>query len=268
MSDILDEIVTNTRDRIARSKAATDTTMLRAMPAYNATRRGFVDALRAPGISIIAEHKRRSPSKGTIREDMTLRDIVLAYGRGGAAAVSVLTEPDYFGGSLDDLASAREHSSLPLLRKDFIVDEYQLHEARAWGADAVLLIAAALEPSNLNDLHAAARDLGLDVLVEVHEPEELEGLDLQKIRMIGVNNRDLRTFTVDLATSETIFPLLPAHTLRVSESGFHTADDVRFAGKIGADAVLVGERLMRDADPAQLITQWLNAGVEVLGQPK
>jgi indole-3-glycerol phosphate synthase len=213
-------------------------------------RRSFRDALDRDGIGVIAEFKRRSPSAGALRERPDLPAIVGAYERGGAVAVSVLTEGPNFEGSLADLRDAREACGLPLLRKDFIVDPYQLHEALAAGADAVLLIVAALAQGDLASLHATARALGLDVLVEVHDRDELRiALDVGA-EIVGVNNRDLRDFSVDLARTEALLDDVPSAVAVVSESGIARAEQVRRLRRRGVQAVLVGESLMRSADPA------------------
>jgi indole-3-glycerol phosphate synthase len=210
--------------------------------------RGFVAALAAPGLSIIAEHKRRSPSAGTIREDLELEDVVAAYERGGARAVSVLTEGGSFGGSLDDLRRARAASGLPILRKDFVVDPYQVLESVAAGADAILLIVAALDPARLAELYAAATGYGLGVLVEVHDEAELEVAGALRPAVIGVNNRDLTTLTVDPARTFELFEQMPAGTTVVSESGWRDRADLERLIEAGIDAVLIGEALMRAGD--------------------
>ena len=211
--------------------------------------RRFRDALSGPDIAVIAEFKRRSPSAGSLRGDADVGEVVGAYERGGAAALSVLTEGPHFAGSLDDLRQARAKCELPILRKDFIVDAYQLHEARAAGADAVLLIVAALSREALATLYAQARELGLDVLVEVHDSSELElalgvGADL-----IGINNRDLRDFSVDVGRTAQLMAEIPAGVAVVSESGIGSAEQLRNLQEQGVQAVLVGESLMRAPDP-------------------
>jgi indole-3-glycerol phosphate synthase len=210
--------------------------------------RPFSEALTGPGISLIAEHKRRSPSAGAIREGFDVPDIVCAYERGGAAALSILTEPHFFGGSLEDLRIARESTRLPILRKDFIVDPYQVYEAAAAGADALLLIVAALEPRDLARLHAEARGIDLDVLVEVHDAEELEvALELDA-DVIGINNRDLTDFSVDVARTFELLSDVPAGKTVVSESGIGMREQLDELERVGVDAVLVGEALMRAPD--------------------
>ena len=203
-----------------------------------------------PGVSVIAEHKRRSPSAGTIREGATVADVVMAYERGGAAALSILTEGAHFGGSLDDLRAARAASSLPILRKDFIVDAYQVVESAAAGADAILLIVAALDPDELAELYAEAAGLDLDVLVEVHDEEELEiALEVLDADVIGINNRNLADFSVDVDRTYELLHDIPAGKTVVSESGFHSRSQLDELERVGVDGVLVGETLMRAPDP-------------------
>jgi indole-3-glycerol phosphate synthase len=246
---VLERILAETRVEVERRKrqgAGSDADA----DAGAAPSRSFRDALRLPSTGVIAEFKRRSPSAGPLHEAPDLRTIVSAYAAGGAVALSVLTEGPNFGGSLADLAAARETCSLPLLRKDFTVDSFQLHEARAAGADAVLLIVAALAPEELADLHAQARALDLDVLVEVHDEAELQTALQADAEIIGVNNRDLRDFSVDVGRTERLLDAIPPDVLVVSESGIVAADQLQRLQERGVDAVLVGEALMRAADPA------------------
>jgi indole-3-glycerol phosphate synthase len=213
--------------------------------------RPFNEALAAPGISVIAEYKRRSPSMGDFpRGADPVEDVVRAYERGGAAALSILTESEHFGGSITDLRAARAVTDLPILRKDFTVDRYQLYEAAAVQADAVLLIVAALEGEELEALHAEARELDLDVLVEVHDREELEvALERLDADVIGINNRDLSDFSVDLNRTFELLVDVPAGKTVVSESGISSRAQVEDLEEVGVDAVLVGEILMRSPDP-------------------
>jgi len=250
-TNVLERIVAETRDEVARRKRELP---LRPAPLGDGQRaageRRFRDALSSEDVGVIAEFKRRSPSAGTLREKPDLAEIVGAYERGGAVAVSILTEGPNFEGALEDLRAARAVCDLPLLRKDFIVDPYQLHEAIAAGADAVLLIVAALAPGELASLHDSARALALDVLVEVHDREELHGALELGADIVGINNRDLRDFSVDLERTERLIDDVPTGVSVVSESGIAGAEQLRRMRECGVQAVLVGERLMRAADPA------------------
>jgi indole-3-glycerol phosphate synthase len=251
----LDPIVAATREEVARRVQDVPAAEVEAAAARRAETdpvRGFEDALARPGLSVIAEHKRRSPSAGPIREDLALADVVGAYERGGAAALSILTDGPSFGGSLDDLRAARAAAGLPLLRKDFIVDPYQVHESFAAGADAILLIVAALSSTDLAALHAEALGLGLSALVEVHDGHELEVALAVGARVIGINNRDLKTLEVDTGRTFELLARIPAparpHALVVSESGFSRPGQLDELAQAGLDAVLIGEALMRSPD--------------------
>jgi indole-3-glycerol phosphate synthase len=249
--NVLEKIVAGTREDVRRRRAAVPLSELETALAGRGDDRPFSEALTLPGVAVIAEHKRRSPSAGTIREGATVAEVVLAYERGGAAAISILTEGRHFGGSLDDLREARAASSLPILRKDFIVDPYQLYESAAAGADAILLIVAAIEPRELAELHAEARALDLDVLVEVHDEEELEcALEILDADVIGINNRDLTDLSVDVERTFELLADIPAGKTVVSESGFHSREQLDELERVGVDGVLIGESLMRALDPA------------------
>ncbi len=247
----LERIVAATRRDLLRRREATPLSELRRraeMRRQAGDRRAFAAALSAPGISVIAEHKRSSPSAGVIRADSSLAGIVSAYERGGARALSILTEGPHFGGSLDDLGAARAASTLPLLRKDFVVDPYQVHEAAAAGADAILLIVAALEDVPLAELHALAGAVGLDALVEVHDAAELERALALEPALVGINNRDLTTLRVNRETTFSLRDRIPAGPVVVAESGFSSARELERLASAGVDAVLVGEALMRAGD--------------------
>ena len=212
------------------------------------------------GVNIIAEFKRRSPSAGTIRSDLSATDIATGYERGGACAISVLTDEKYFGGSILDLGMIRESTTLPLLRKDFIIDEMQIYEAAAAGADAVLLITAALDDSALARLRATAEDeLGLDALVEVHTSEELRRAVGAGARIIGINNRDLRTFRTSLDTSERLIAEAPRDRIMISESGLQEPKSLRHLRALGFRAFLIGEALMRACDPEAALRELIAA---------
>jgi indole-3-glycerol phosphate synthase len=210
--------------------------------------------------NIIAEFKRRSPSAGIIRDDVTVSQIVSCYDRGGACAISILTDQEYFGGSIADLSTARSSTELPLLRKDFIIDPIQIFEAAIARTDAVLLIAAALDDALLGELRVLAEDdLGLDALVEVHSPEELTRALNAGAKIIGVNNRDLRTFRVSLNTSESLIARAPRDRIMVSESGLQDPRSLRYLQSLGFRAFLVGEALMRAPDPEAALRDWVAA---------
>ncbi|HEV2059109.1 MAG TPA: indole-3-glycerol phosphate synthase TrpC [Solirubrobacteraceae bacterium] len=248
--NVLDRIVASTREDVRRRREEVPLSRLESELAGRGDDRPFSEALTLPGVAVIAEHKRRSPSAGTIREGATVSDVVLAYERGGAAAISILTEGRHFGGSLDDLREGRAASALPILRKDFIVDPYQLYESAAAGADAILLIVAALEPRVLGALYGEARALDLDVLVEVHDEGELEcALEQLDADVIGINNRNLSDFSVDVERTFELLAHIPAGKTVVSESGFHSREQLDALERVGVDGVLVGESLMRADDP-------------------
>lgn len=244
----LDGILDSTRDAVKRRKLALPESELIARIPEGRPERHFKEALGHPGMSLVAEHKRRSPSAGAIREDLELEDVVGAYAAAGATALSILTEEDGFGGSLDDLRRARAITDLPLLRKDFIVDRYQLFEAAEAGADAVLLIVAALSSSSLQDFSEEADRLGLDVLVEVHDEDELEVAIELGAGLIGINNRNLKDFSVDVQRTFELLADIPAGTTVVSESGISLPSQLHELERVGVDAVLVGEALMRSPD--------------------
>jgi indole-3-glycerol phosphate synthase len=217
--------------------------------------RDFVGALSGRGVSLIAEHKRCSPSAGLIRDELTLEQVVGAYERGGAAALSVLTEGPNFGGSLDDLRRARVASTLPILRKDFVIDDYQVHESFSAGADAILLIVAALDDRQLADLHDQATQLGIAALVEVHDRRELERALAVGAKLIGINNRDLTTLEVDTAHTFELRSTVPEGTTLVAESGFSERGQIEQLEAAGVDAVLIGEALMRASDIEATVRQ-------------
>ncbi len=253
---ILDEILARKRDEVEAAKRALAPEVLaRRAEANDAEPRGFRAALESgESPRVIAEIKRRSPSKGEIRPDFDPVDCAQAYFDGGAAAISVLTDEHYFGGHLEYLEKVRAAVSLPLLRKDFVVDAYQIDEARVHGADAVLLIVAAFSGADrverLAALRGRAAALGLDTLVEVHDEAELDLALASGADLVGVNNRDLGSFEVDLAVTERIAARAPAGVLLVAESGIFTATDVARLAACGAGAFLIGESLMRESDPA------------------
>lgn len=249
MSTILDKIVATKRTEIAAAKSARPIDELRAQLADAPAVRDFLAAIAAPGpIKLIAEVKKASPSAGLIREEFDPATIATTYEQHGASCISVLTDEQYFQGHLDYLRQVRAAVGIPVLRKDFILDEYQLVEARAAGADAVLLIAECLGPEELTTLHAQANELGLTALVELYEPDNLPAVLAAGAKLIGVNNRDLRSFEVNLHHTLDIRRQVPGDKLLVGESGIKTHDDVRLLSDAGVNAILVGESLMRKPD--------------------
>jgi indole-3-glycerol phosphate synthase len=256
----LADILARKRAEVEAARAALPERELSARARDGAPPRGFEAALSLAGgpVRVVAEVKRASPSAGAIRAGLDAAAQARRYAEAGAAAISVLTDGPGFGGSLADLAAARAAVDVPLLRKDFVLDRYQLLEARAHGADAALLIVAALEPDALRRLLSAAAELGLAALVEVHDEGELESALAAGARIVGVNNRNLRTFAVDLAVSERLLPLLPPAVRGVAESGVRTADDARRLRRAGAANLLVGEALVRAADPGSLLREMVS----------
>ncbi len=248
---ILDRIMEDTRQLVSQSKRKVEIEWLRDQALFFNQRKSLKRALKKDGLSIIAELKKASPSKGLIREDFDIPYLAESYSEGGASALSVLTEPLHFQGSLDYLKQARASVSLPLLRKDFICDSYQLTEAKAYGADAVLLIAAAIDPFLLQDLHHEAEDIGIECLVEIYDENELASLNLDHIKILGVNNRDLNTFEVDKTHSIRVLEDLDPNLAKVSESGIENAEDLRRLIEHSIDAALIGETFMRQPDPGE-----------------
>ncbi len=261
MMDKLAEICATKRDEVIARKAATSLAALADRSAAQSAPRGFERALRAraaSGFALIAEIKRASPSKGLIRADFRPADHAAAYQAGGAACLSVLTDAPYFQGHEDYLVAARAACDLPVLRKDFMIDPWQCAEARAIGADAILIIVAALTDAQMLEIEAAARDLGMDVLVEVHNETEMARAHALQSRLIGINNRDLKRFVTDLGVTERLAPLAPAGALLVAESGINSYADCQRLSACGARTFLVGESLMREADVVAATHRLLN----------
>ena len=260
---ILDDIIANKREELAEAKQQRPPANLKSQASSAPPARGFHEALRQPGLSVIAEVKRKSPAKGVLNQAVDPAEQAILYAQAGARAVSVLTDKRFFDGASADLEAVRRRIDLPLLRKDFTIDEYQVYEARAIGADAVLLIVRALDQTQLTDFQALAHELGMDVLVEVHNEAELERAVQANSRIIGINNRDLGTMTVDVATTTRLQPLAPRGVTLVSESGIRSPEDVRTVSGAGVDAILVGEALMSAGNPGATLRGFLDAAVEV-----
>ncbi|WP_153558571.1 indole-3-glycerol phosphate synthase TrpC [Roseimaritima sediminicola] len=251
MSDILEKIVAQTRQTVQRARAAVSLEDVQRQAARAADPRDFHAALAAGDhVQLIAEVKKASPSAGLIRQDFDPRQIARAYAEAGAACLSVLTDKPFFQGHLQYLRDAREEVALPVLRKDFIIDPYQVYEARAAGADAVLLIAECLEEEPLGELHALARRLGMSTLIELYDDQNLPAVLSTGCRIVGVNNRNLRTFETDLEHTVRLRKRIPKDRLLVGESGIRNRDDVQLLGAAGVKAILVGESLMRQRDIA------------------
>lgn len=259
MATILDTIVRDTRACLGPRRRDMPLSRLEDQPEFAPERRSFFDALAADGLGVIAECKHRSPSKGLLTDSYDPASIARAYQRAGAAAVSVLTEPKHFGGSTEHLATVRASVDLPLLRKDFIVDPYQIVEARAFGADAVLLIATVLERSQLAELHEAALEYGLDALVELYDVREFDRVDPDQVSIIGVNSRDLNTFDVDVSEAVQVLESLPEGILRVAESGISSESTLLELQQRGIDAALIGEAFMTAPHPGDALRHFTDA---------
>ena len=253
MSDILKEIILHKREEVEAAKAKRPLSDIMALlPDLPPTRSLKASLLNHPEGGIISEFKRRSPSKGWIRQDARVEDVIPAYEKAGAAALSILTDLNFFGGHLNDILVARPLSSLPILRKDFVIDAYQLFEARAAGADACLLIASVLDAAACHHLAAVAHDVGLEVLLEIHEEKELEAFS-PYVDIIGVNNRNLHLFQTDPGQSVKLFPLLPKEAVPISESGLLKPSIAAQLSSVGYKGFLIGEAFMKEAQPGEAL---------------
>lgn len=271
MSDTLLRICASTRRLVAERQAQRPLTwLMQALPHASAPR-GFIAALRGTvavgGFGLIAEIKRASPSRGVIRKDFDPPALARAYAAAGASCLSVLTDEPFFGGKLEDMVAARAAVSMPVLRKDFMLEQYQVVEARAAGADAVLLIMAALTDGDAAALEAEAHELGMDVLIEVHDEAELERALRLRSPLVGINNRDLTTLDVDLRTTERLAPLVPADRLLVCESGIGGSGDLQRMQRVGVSCFLVGESLMREQDVKAATLALLGSTTETAAIP-
>jgi indole-3-glycerol phosphate synthase len=260
VTDVLDEIIAGVREDAAAREALLSLDAVKALAAAAAPAKDALAALRAPGVGVIAEVKRRSPSKGSLASIGDPAALAAEYQAGGARMISVLTEQRRFGGSLEDLDAVRARVQVPVLRKDFIVGSYQIHEARAHGADVILLIVAALDQNTLIGLRERAESLGMTVLVEVHTEDEASRALDAGARVIGVNARNLKTLEVDRSTFERIAPGLPTDVVKIAESGVRGPLDLIEYAAAGADAVLVGEGLVTNADPRHAVAELVTAG--------
>jgi indole-3-glycerol phosphate synthase len=259
---ILDQILEWKRTEVASSKRDRPLAAVQAAAAAAAPPRDLAAALRAPGVSLIAEIKRASPSRGLLRGDLDPRALASTYADSGASAISVLTDARFFRGHLDDLCEARQVTDLPLLRKEFVLDAYQVYEARAAGADAVLLIVAALHDASLTKLYQLIRELGMSSLVEVHNENELQRALALEPQIVGINNRDLHTFTVSFDTTKDLCAQVPPGTIVVAESGIHTPADVARLAALGVHGMLVGESLVCAPDSGVKVRELLEGNAQ------
>lgn len=249
--NILEKIVADKRIEVAAKKALLPIPYLEASPLFTRDTISLSQALKKEGYGIIAEHKRRSPSKAVINQTLSIEAVAKGYEQAGMAGISVLTDGKYFGGSLDDLLLARASCDLPILRKEFVIDAYQLYEAKAFGADAILLIAAVLTRKEMEELSRQAKRLELEVLLEVHNLEELQKSIMPSLDMLGVNNRNLKTFEVSLETSKELATHIPEDFVKVSESGISQAKAIKELRQFGYEGFLIGENFMKAKDPGE-----------------
>lgn len=257
--NILDQIVLRKKEEVALAKQKVSVSELEAGPNFNRQPLVFKDFLLAPDrTGIIAEFKRRSPSKGLINGIAEVAEVTQAYNRAGASALSVLTDTDFFGGRADDLFQARAVNQIPILRKDFMIDEYQILEAKAWGADVVLLIASILTPAQVANFSQLAQSLGLSVLLEVHNLEELEQTICPFVNAVGVNNRNLGNFTVNIQTSFELAPQIPNEFLKISESAIDHPAVIKELKSAGYQGFLIGENFMKTDNPGQAIQEFVD----------
>ena len=255
---ILDQIVADKRIEVAHRKKLFSTAYWETSPLFDRPTNSLAERLSQSASGIIAEHKRRSPSKQNINSSLTVTEVAQGYENAGVCGMSVLTDLKYFGGALEDLNQARAVTQFPLLRKEFIVEEYQLIEAKAHGADIILLIAAVLSREEIKQLSSAAKSLGLEVLLEVHNLEELEKSIMPSLDMLGVNNRNLKTFEVSLDTSKSLAEKIPSEFVKVSESGISSAAAIKDLKNYGYQGFLVGENFMKTSDPGLAAKDFIN----------
>ena len=255
--DILEKIVVDKRQEVALKKQLISIDSLEKFPLFERKSPSLTRSLNEAEVGIIAEHKRRSPSRAVINNSLDVHKVAQGYQNAGASGMSVLTDGKYFGGSLDDLILARSTTDLPLLRKDFTIDEYQIIEAKAYGADVILLIAAVLEQSEIQKFSELAANLGMEVLLEVHNLQELNNSLVPGIQMLGVNNRNLKTFEVDLNTSRELSRHIPDGMVKVSESGISNSEAIRDLQEFGYRGFLVGEHFMKTDDPGKSAKEFI-----------
>lgn len=258
--NVLENIISTKIEEVKKKKTNIPITSLEEMEYFKRNTFSVSAVLKnQSGIGIIAEIKRQSPSAGILRKEVDIKNIAVSYQQNGAAAISVLTEENYFNGSLNDLKEVRSVVDIPILRKDFITDEYEIYEAKAYGADAVLLIADLLSQEQLNHLFYAAKRLGLECLVEIHSPDSVGKLDFNLMKLIGINNRDLNTFNCNLETFSKIAKLLPGDAVLVSESGIQNVDNLIKVRNEGAQGALIGEYFMKSENPGSALSEFISS---------
>jgi len=255
--NILDKIIADKKSEVAVKKSLISAKQLEKFPLFGLETSSLATSLKTSNSGIIAEHKRRSPSKSVINQDLNVQDVALGYENAGVCGMSVLTDGKYFGGSLDDLILARASVKMPLLRKEFIVDEYQIVEAKAHGADVILLIAAVLTRDEIKRFSELAKSLGLEVLLEVHNLEELEKSIMPSLDMLGVNNRNLKTFEVSTDISKQLSEKIPSDFVKVSESGISSVEAIQDLKKYGYQGFLIGENFMKTDDPGKSASEFI-----------
>lgn len=256
--NILDRIIADKYKELALKKKLISSSDLERFPLFGRETLSLSSALKNSKTGIIAEHKRRSPSRSVINQDLNVQDVVTGYENAGACGISVLTDGKYFGGSLDDLLLARASVEIPLLRKEFIIDEYQILEAKAYGADVILLIAAVLETKELRSLSKFAQGLDLEVLLEVHDLKELNRSVMPGVTMVGVNNRNLKTFEVSTEISKQLAEKIPNDLVKISESGISSVDAIKDLQSYGYGGFLIGENFMKTNDPGKHALEFIN----------
>lgn len=256
--DILEKIVRDKKDEVASKKMVLPLSYLVTSPLMQRASYSMAKAVQQ-GSGIIAEFKRRSPSRQVINQSNSVIDVIRGYQSAGASGISVLTDTKYFGGSLDDLVQARAHLEIPLLRKEFIIDPYQIYEAKVFGADLILLIAAVLSPEEISLFSQLAHQLDLEVLLEVHNEDELKRSDLEHVDLVGVNNRNLKTFEVNLQTSKDLAPLIPDDKVKISESGISSPEAIHILKDFGYKGFLIGENFMKTEAPGASAKQFIAA---------
>lgn len=255
---ILDQIIASKKREVALKKTVISMNQLETTDLFNAKTNSLSKSIINSPFGIIAEHKRRSPSKATINNAFSVEEVVKGYENAGASGISILTDSQYFGGSLDDLLFAKASVNTPLLRKEFIIDEYQILEAKSNGADAILLIAAVLSKEEIKSLSEFAHSIALEVLLEVHNQEELEKSIMPSLDIIGVNNRNLKTFEVSLLNSIELATHIPNDFIKISESGLTTNEDIKLLKSVGYEGFLIGENFMKTSNPGQSLEEFIN----------